>query len=201
MKTNRDRRVDAYIEKSAEFAKPVLRHLRELVHEGCPDIREDIKWNMPFFLHHGILCTMAAFKAHCVFGFWHHGMDKPMRDDGVPVDMSMGSLGRITSIKQLPTRRAMLRYLREAAKLNESGLPPRPPRAKSQPAPKAPADLAAALGKDKAAAATYAKFTPGKQRDYVDWLKEAKRPETRAKRLATAIEWMSEGKPLNWKYR
>lgn len=197
MKT--DRRVDAYIAKSAEFARPILRHLRALVHQACPDVEETIKWGMPSFLHHGIICGMAGFKAHCAFGFWRRGLTDEIARTGVKAEQAMGSLGRITSLKDLPADKAMLGYIRKAAKLNEGGIPARS-KPKPKPALPAPADLATALKKNAKAAKAFAAFTPGARREYIEWITEAKRPETRQKRIATAVPWIAAGKKRNWKY-
>jgi uncharacterized protein YdeI (YjbR/CyaY-like superfamily) len=202
MSTQRDPRVDAYIAKSAEFARPILTHLRELVHQACPDATETLKWSMPHFEYAGaILCGMAAFKAHCTFGFWHQGMQAVLRKDGIDGESAMGSFGRITSLNDLPGDKALLRYLREAAKLNASGAPARPRTARG-PAKElpVPADLAAALKKNKTAATAWAEFSPSHRKEYIQWITEAKRDETRQSRLATTLEWLAEGKPRNWKY-
>ena len=199
MKTSTDPRVDAYIAKSAEFARPILRHLRALVHEACPAAEETIKWGMPSFTHHGILCGLAAFKAHCTFGFWRRGLTDEIAKTVVKAGEAMGSLGRITRLADLPSDRAMLDYIRQAAKLNEAGGPARPkPRAK-KPLP-VPADLAGALKKKAAAAKTFADFSPSARREYIEWITEAKRAETRQQRLATTLEWLTAGKKRNWKY-
>ena len=199
MNKNFDPRVDAYIAKSADFAQPILRHLRKLVHEACPTATETIKWTFPTFEHHGILCGMAAFKAHCTFGFWHQGVTKVLGRDSKKGEEAMGSLGRITSVGDLPNEKTMLHYIRQAAKLKETGVPARPVR-KPRPVLAVPADLAVALKKNKAAAATFEKFSPSHRRDYIEWIMEAKREETRGKRLATTLEWLAEGKSRNWKY-
>ncbi len=199
MEPNRDLRVDAYIEKSAEFARPILRHLRALVHRACPEAIEDIKWNFPVFLHHGILCGIAGFKQHCTFGFWRGGMTAALKKDGFDGTGAMGHLGRITSLQDLPGDKILLRYIRQAAKLNEAGGPARPPP-KPKPAAKVPADLAAALRQNKKAAANFKNFSPAKRRDYIEWITEAKRPATRAQRLGTTLQWVAEGKSRNWKY-
>jgi uncharacterized protein YdeI (YjbR/CyaY-like superfamily) len=195
-----DPRVDTYIAKSAEFARPILRHLRTLVHESCPAAEETIKWSMPFFMHHGILCHMAAFKAHCSFGFRHQVMEKVVDEHDRKTEEGMGSFGRITSLADLPDDRTLRRYIQQAAKLMESGAP-----ARLLPKPKAalpvPPVLAAALRKNKAAAATFDKFSPSHRREYIEWIVEAKRDETRQKRLATTIEWLTAGKARNWKYQ
>jgi uncharacterized protein YdeI (YjbR/CyaY-like superfamily) len=198
---NSDPRIDAHIAKAADFAKPVLLHLRKLVHEACPDVEETLKWRSPSFLYRGrILCGMMAFKEHCTFGFWHKDMKGVLEKDGARADQAWGSLGRLTSLADLPSDEAMLRYIRTAARLNESGAPGRPRAVRKPTALRVPADLAAALRKNKAAAATFRRFSPGRRREYVQWITEAKRDETRARRVATTLEWLAEGKTRNWKY-
>ena len=200
MKPVTDPRVDAYIAKSAEFAQPILRHLRKLVHRACPAAVETIKWGMPSFTYRdSILCGMAAFKAHGTFGFWHQGMTKAIGADSRKAEEAMGSLGRITSLSDLPSDKDMLGYIRRAMELTEAGGPARPkPKAKKPLA--LPADLLAALKKNTKAHGQFAEFSPSKRRDYIEWIIEAKRPETRASRLATTIEWVAQGKARNWKY-
>lgn len=202
MSSPTDPRIDAYIEKSAAFAQPILRRLRALVHRACPDATETMKWSHPHFQQgEAILCSMAAFKAHCTFGFWHQGMEKILAAEGVNGKDAMGSLGRITGPKDLPADATLLRWVREAAKLNVSDAPARP-RLKRGPAKEAavPADLAAALKKNAAAAKTFAGFRPSHRREYIEWITEAKRDETRRTRLVSTLEWLAEGKPRNWKY-
>lgn len=197
---HRDPRIDAYIQRSAGFARPLLAHLREMVHEGCPDVEETIKWGMPSFsCAGGILCGMAAFKQHVSFGFWKHAL---VVGEGVERD-GMGSYGRMASMEELPPKRTLLAHIRKAAALNREGVKaPAAARRKTavKPAPKAPADLLAALKGNAAARATFQAFPPSSRRDYVEWITEAKRPETRGKRLAQAVAWMAEGKRRNWKY-
>lgn len=200
MKKNTDPRVDAYIAKSAEFAQPILRHLRGLVHRACPDVEETMKWSFPHFGHaEGIICSMAAFKAHCALGFWHQDMRALIAKEGDGSDAAMGQLGRIASLTDLPGDQTMLRYFKHAARLAESGN-----RARPVPKPRAalpvPADLAAALRNAPAAAATFGKLSPSHRREYVEWITEAKRDETRLKRLALTLEWLAVGKSRNWKY-
>ena len=190
----KDPRVDAYIAKSADFAKPILKHLRELVHKGCPGVEETIKWGMPAFDYHGILAGMAAFKAHCAFNLWKGSMLGADNRD------AMGQFGRIASRSDLPKDSVLVGYVREAARLNEEGVKaPRKPREPKKPV-ETPADLASALKKNAKARATYEAFSPSHKREYVEWITEAKSEETRRKRLDTAIEWMSEGKSRMWKY-
>ena len=151
------------------------------------------------FTHHGILCRMAAFKAHCSFGFWRRDMTDFLGEDATKAKQAMGHLGRITRVADLPPDPAMMGYLRQAAKLNETGRPVRLKR-KPKPALPVPADLTAALKKNVPAAKTFEGFSPSPRRDYIEWITAAKRPETRAKRLATTLEWLAEGKARNWKY-
>ncbi len=190
----KDPRVDAYIAKSADFAQPILRHLREIVHKGCPEVEETMKWSFPHFMYRGMLGGMAAFKSHCAFGFWKGKLIVPERPE------AMGQFGRIASILDLPGDSVLLGYVREAARLNETGekVPRKPPQPKKALA--TPPDLAAALKKNAKARATFEGFSPSHRREYVEWITEAKTEETRKKRLDTAVVWMAEGKPRNWKY-
>lgn len=191
----KDPRVDAYIAKSADFAKPILNHLRELVHEGCPDVVETIKWGSPSFEHHGILCGMAAFKQHCAFGFWNRALKIPGADPGA----AMGQFGRLTSLDDLPADKAFVGYVREAARLNATGEKLGPARRARKPIP-VPKALTAALKKKQGVLAKFKAFSPSQQRDYSEWIVEAKTDATREKRLATAVEWIGQGKPRTWKY-
>ena len=199
---NTDARIDAYIAKSASFARPVLSHLRALVHEACPDVEETMKWSMPSFLHEGrILCGMAAFKGHCTFGFWHKGMVEVLGKDAAKGGTAMGSFGRITAMDDLPKEKVLLRYIREAVKLGASDEPARTKPERKPAGPVAvPADLEKALKGNAAAASTFRSLSPSHRKEYVEWITEAKRDETRRKRLATTLEWLAEGKSRNWKY-
>src|SRR5688572_29169368 len=189
MKT--DPRVDAYIEKQAEFAKPILRHLRETIHAACPDCEETLKWSMPSFLYKGeILAGMAAFKQHATFGFWKGGLVVGKSDEQMS---GMGQFGRITAIGDLPPRPELETRVRKAMKLTDEGV--EAPRDKhKKEAFTVPQDLRAAIDAVPAAAATFESFPPSAQREYVDWVSEAKRDETRSKRLAQTVEWLAEGK-------
>lgn len=197
---SRDPRVDAYIEKSADFARPILAHIREIVHDACPEAEETLKWGFPHFTYKGILCSMASFKGHCALNFWK---GTEVLGGEAAAEEGMGQFGRLTSVKDLPSKRALAGYVKKAKALNDAGTPgPISQRARSRGRGEAevPEDLLAALKKDKKARATFESFPPGQRREYVDWINEAKRPETRAKRLATALEWLAEGKKRNWKY-
>ena len=196
----KDKRIDAYIAKAAPFARPILTHLRKLVHSACPEISEDIKWGMPSFLYRDkILCGMAAFKAHTAFGFWHQGMNKLLEAKYGKSLEAMGLMGRITSPADLPGDKTMLGFIKSAVKFHDSGTPARP-KPKPKPALPIPADLAAGLKRSKKAGAAWADFSPSARREYIEWVAEARRPATRESRLLTTLEWVGEGKRRNWKY-
>lgn len=199
--------VDAYIERALPFAKPILKKLRSLFHKGCPQLNETIKWGAPHFEHHGLLLgCMASFKAHVGFGLWR-GKELP-DPTGLMAGKATTQLGalKLKSVVDLPPQQVILDLVAAAARLNEErAATPSKARAAAQPrksasSVRAPADLAAALKRNQAAAATWAAFAYSHRRDYAEWLLEAKRPETRAKRLAQAVQWMAEGKSRNWKY-
>lgn len=191
----RNARVDVYIESSAEFARPILRHLREAVHAACPQVEEAIKWSFPHFVYHGNLYSMAAFKQHATFGFNKGALFVAA---GKP-DEAMGEFGRITKLSELPAKKALAAYVKQAMALNEQGV--KLSRKASLKLPlRVPADLAAALKTDAKARATFAAFPPSHRREYVEWITEAKRDETRQRRLVQTINWLAEGKPRYWKY-
>ncbi len=194
---SRDPRIDAYIARQADFARPILEHLREAVHAACGQAEETLKWGMPHFLYKGrILAGMAAFKAHATFGFWRAG--EAGGETGAERD-AMGQFGRLTAISDLPDDERLAEMIRKAMAASEEG-----PKPKEKKAPKpeleTPEDLTNALDQNAAARATFDAFPPSCRREYVEWVTEAKRPETRAKRVAQALEWMAEGKRRNWKY-
>lgn len=194
-----DPRVDAYIAQAAPFAQPILAHLRKLVHAACPDVQEAIKWGMPHFLYRDrILCGMAAFKQHATFGFRHAA---ELFEPSPASTEAMGQFGRIQSVADLPAAAILKKLVREAMRLTESGVKasltaPKP----RKPPLRAPADLTRALAANVDAKRHFDAFPPGQRREYIEWLTEAKRPETREKRLAQTIEWLAEGKRRHWKY-
>jgi uncharacterized protein YdeI (YjbR/CyaY-like superfamily) len=198
-----DSRVDHYIEKAPDFAKPILKQLRELVHKACPEVSEDLKWSRPAFLQGGkILCGMVAFKAHCSFYIFPSDITKRLREEGQFEALSE-KLAKMTQLKDLPPGKEVLRYLREAVHLiDESLSDPAPRKRDAQPKPEAsvPEDLGLALARNKKAAQAFESFSNSHRREYIEWITEAKREETRQKRVATALEWLAEGKPRNWKY-
>jgi uncharacterized protein YdeI (YjbR/CyaY-like superfamily) len=195
----KDPRIDAYIAKSAAFAKPILKRLRKVVHAGCPEVQETLKWSMPHFDYKGVMCGMAAFKEHCAFGFWKAelilGKDRQEEKRG------MGSFGCIKSLKDLPDEKTLIGYVKKAAALNEAGIkvPGRTQPKKRAPIP-VPDYFAAALKKNPKAGKTFEGFSPSHRREYLEWITEAKREESRMERMATSIKWLSEGKARHWKY-
>ena len=195
-----DPRVDAYIAKAQPFAQPVMTHLRKLVHKVCPDVEETIKWGFTAFDYKGPFCTMASFKAHCAFGFWKN---KLIPDpEGILSRDSMGSLGKITGMKDLPSDKVLTGFLKAAMKLNEDGV--KLPKPKKSATPKMlviPDYVTKALKKDKKAFATFEAFAPSHRKEYVEWITEAKTEETRNKRIASMMELLAEGKSRNWKYQ
>jgi hypothetical protein len=197
---SRDPRIDAYIEKAAPFAQPILTHIRETVHATCPDVQETMKWSMPHFDYQGIMCGMAAFKQHCSFGFWKASLIPGLRPNSNNGGEGMGNLGCITSLKDLPAKKVLAGYVKEAMRLNEEGISIVKPKKSPKPEAKVPADLVAALAKSAKAKKNFAAFPPSHRREYVEWVTEAKREETRAKRVAQTVEWVAEGKSRNWKY-
>ncbi|HMQ05528.1 MAG TPA: YdeI/OmpD-associated family protein [Pyrinomonadaceae bacterium] len=193
-----DPRIDAYIENSATFAQPILTHLRALVHKACPDVIETWKWSFPCFDHKGLMCSMAAFKEHCSFGFWKQSL---IDSEALPKEKTaMGSFGKITSLKDLPSEKVMISLIHKAMELNEKGI--KVPQKKSSEKKELviPEILTKALGRNKKAKEQFEKFSYSHKKEYVEWITEAKTAPTREKRLATTIEWLTEGKSRNWKY-
>ena len=187
-----DARVDAYIANSAEFARPILIHLRELVHRGCPEVEEGLKWGMPFFMHKGLLCFMAAFKEHAGFGFWKGTLVVPE----TPKNEAMGHFGRLTSRADLPPDEVLLAYLRKAVALSEAGIRrPRREPSKAKRQVHLPEELAAALAIDQRAKQHFDQLSPSHRREYCDWVGSAKRPETRQRRLDKVLKVLRAARP------
>lgn len=197
-----DNRVDEYIKRAVPFAQPILSHLRDLVHDACPGATETIKWNFPHFEYGGaILCSMAAFKKHCTFGFWKAALMSDPKGILEAIDKTaMGQLVQITDMSDLPPDKIIKGFTLQAIKLTDEGarLP-----GKNQSSPKdlvVPDYFLKAVRKNKAALKTFDSFSLSTKKDYITWVTEAKTELTREKRLAQAIEWMAEGKIRNWKY-
>lgn len=194
--------IDDYITKSADFAKPILQHIRELIHKACPDVEEKIKWSMPFFDYKGeMMCYMAAFKQHMAFGFWKAAL---MKDQvlvaNAKTEEAMGHLGRITSLKNLPSDKKMIAWIKEAMKLNDEGKKITRPKPTQRKELEMPVYFTKALQKNKKAKQVFDNFAYSHKKEYLQWVIEAKTEETKNKRIALAIEWIAEGKLRNWKY-
>ncbi len=199
-----DQRIDDYISKSADFAKPILIRLRRLIHQGCPDIKETWKWSFPHFEYNGsILCSMASFKQHCAFGFW---LSSKMKDPHNILSVgdertAMGSLGRIETSADLPSDDLLIEYIKQAMDLIDKGVKlSKPANVKGQKELTVPGFFMEALKKNRKALETFEAFNYSNKKDYVEWITGAKSEDTRKKRLDTAIGWMAEGKIRNWKY-
>jgi uncharacterized protein YdeI (YjbR/CyaY-like superfamily) len=190
----RDLRVDTYIAKSPEFARPILDHIRDLIHQSIPEVEEDIKWSAPFFNYQGVVCGIAAFRQHCAINMWKASLIL-----GKKHGESAGQFGRISRLSDLPSDAKLQSYFKEAARLNEAGV--KQPRVR-KPAGKleVPRELAQALKSNKKASVAFEKFPPSHKREYAQWIAEAKGEDTRARRVKTAIEWIAKGKGRNWKY-
>ncbi|MDH3285042.1 MAG: YdeI/OmpD-associated family protein [Acidobacteriota bacterium] len=197
----RSREVDAYIAGAEEFAQPILRKIRKVFHKACPDLEETIKWSCPHFEYKGIVGGMASFQRHVSFGFWKARLMKdPAKIFKKDAGASMAGV-RVEKLSDLPSERVLVGYVKQAVELNEKDI--REPRAGKKKASRklvVPDDLKAAMKKNKKALATFENFSFSNRKEYVEWITEAKREETRQRRVRTAIEWMAEGKPRNWKY-
>ena len=194
----KDPRVDAYIENAQPFAKPILKHLRKLFHQGCPDLEETMKWSMPHFDYKGeMMVGMCAFKAHCGFGFWKASLLFPTTDKSPE---AIGQFGRITTLKDLPSDAKIVKLVQAAAKLNAEGVKVARPKPRPRPTLPVPPDLAKALAKSAKAKAAFAAFSPSHRREYIAWIEDAKREETRVARIEKTVAQCAEGKSLHWKY-
>jgi uncharacterized protein YdeI (YjbR/CyaY-like superfamily) len=199
----KDKRIDIYIARSQPFARPILKRLRSLVHKACPDVEETMKWSFPHFDYKGeMMCSMAAFKQHCAFGFWKASLlkDKSFIANA-KAEKAMGHLGRITSPGDLPPDRKLIASIKEAMRLNDAGIKvQKPPVEKRNANLAVPPQLQAALKKNSAARKVFEEFSYSNKKDYAEWITGAKTDETRTRRIDTAVAWISEGKPRNWKY-
>ena len=197
----KDKRVDEYISKSADFAKPILNHLRSVVHAACPEVQETIKWGFPHFDYKGMLCSMASFKQHCAFGFWKTALMKDAQEMKGKNEYAMGHLGKIMNLEDLPADKKITGWIKEAAKLNDDNIKlPERKKIKLKKEIEIPKALQKGLDNNKAAATTFSNLSPSHKSEYIEWINEAKTEETKVKRLGTTIEWLTEGKSRNWKY-
>jgi len=195
---SREQRIDAYIAKAQPFARPILEKVRERVHAVIPDVEEAMKWSMPAYMLGGKLVLIsAAFKAHTALNFWR-GQELGRVEANAD---AMGQFGKIKSLGELPGDDELDRLIREAAELSRSAPAPRKTKHEPKPAPEMHPEFAAALARAPKAKATLEAFPPSAQRDYFEWISEAKQDSTRQKRVATAVEWLSEGKRRHWKYQ
>ncbi len=196
----KDKRIDFYIAKSASFAQPILKHLRQLVYKADPDIQETVKWGFPHFEHKGIVCSMASFKEHCTFLFWKASL---MSDTSnifkQTANTAMGQLGRLEKLSDLPPDKVLIEYIKEAVQLNKENVKA-PLKSSEKKKLKIPEYFLSALKKNKKAIKNFEDFSYSHKKEYVEWITEAKTDATKEKRVATAVEWISEGKGRNWKY-
>lgn len=196
-----DERIDTYIEKAKPFAQPVLNHLRKIIHQASPLINETIKWGFPHFVYKSTLCSMASFNSHCAFGFWKSSLMSDPYQLFKEKESAMGSIGRIESLADLPIDKILTEYVLEALKIDESGVKIK----KALSIPKAeiemPIYFASELAHQPKAKEQFESFSPSHRREYLEWITTAKTEATRLKRIATTIEWLNEGKSLNWKYQ
>lgn len=195
-------RIDTYIEDSAPFAQPILKRLRKVMHEACPEVEENIKWSMPFFDYKSQpLANMAAFKQHAAFGFWKQKLMRDPKKLFSAVTRSMGSLGDLKSVKDLPSDAVLKAYIKEAMRLNDEGIKAPVQRKFSKPKRiTVPKDLASALKKNVRAKTTFESFPPSHKREYIEWITSAKQKETRQRRLAKTLAQLAKGQSINWKY-
>jgi uncharacterized protein YdeI (YjbR/CyaY-like superfamily) len=204
MMPKKEKAIDAYIAKSAGFAKPILNHIRELVHKTCPNVEEKMKWGMPFFDYKNeILCHMASFKQHAVMSFWKAPLMKdPLLLENARSETAMGHLGKLTSLKDLPSDKKLAAWIKEAMMLTDKGIK-LPARAKTTEKKELtlPDYFIKALAKNKKAKQVFDNFPYSHKKEYLEWITEARTEETRNKRMATALEWIAEGKGRNWKYQ
>jgi len=195
---SRDPRIDAYIAKAQPFARPILEKVRNRVHAVVPDAEEAIKWSMPAYTLGGkIVLITAAFKAHTALNFWR---GQELRGEAANAN-AMGQFGKIGSVDDLPPDAELDRLISEAAELAEAAPAPRNAKRDPKPAPGLHPEFAAALAKAPRAKAALDGFPPSAQRDYFEWISEARQDATRQKRIATAVEWLGEGKRRHWKYQ
>lgn len=200
----KDKRVDAFIKKAQPFAQPILKHIRALVHDACPEVEENIKWGMPAFEYKGPFVAMASFKAHAVMVFHKFNLlDDPKKilgENAANGGSSMGNLGRLTSIKDLPSDAEIKKFIKQAKKLNDEGIKnPTKPKKAATPLP-VPTYFLSELNKNKKAKKVFEAFATSHKNEYIQWITEAKTEVTREKRMTQALEWIAEGKGRNWKY-
>ncbi len=199
-----NKEVDKYITTSADFAKPIMEHFREVIHTACPDAEEKIKWGMPFFDYaDDMMCNMAAFKNHAAIGFWKAAIMKdPVLVATAKAETAMGHFGQLKTVKDLPADKKLTGWIKEAMKLNEEGIKvPAKPKSAAKKEIDVPDYFKVAIAKNKKAAVVFNSFSYSNKKEYVAWVTEAKTEATREKRIASAIALMEEGKTRHWKYQ
>ncbi|MFN0276154.1 MAG: YdeI/OmpD-associated family protein [Chitinophagales bacterium] len=201
--SGRSKQIDAYISKAQVFAKPILQHLRDVVHKACPAAEEKMKWGFPHFDYKGkMMCSMAAFKNHCAFGFWKASLIDERLVAEAKTESAMGHLGKITSVKDLPSEKQLITWIMKAVKLNDEGIViAKKPVEKIKKVLVVPKELASALEKNRKAKDVFENFPYSHKKEYIEWITEAKTEATRNRRIATTLEWVAKGKDRNWKYR
>lgn len=200
-----DPRIDTYISNAADFAQPVLNHLRELIHEACPEVRETVKWSMPYFDYKGLMCGFASFKHHCSFGFWKAALlQDPHGVLETAEKAAMGAFGRLTGIDDLPSDKILKALIGDAMRVNDEGVnvaaSNRKHVGKKEAIPE-PEYLTKLLAESASAKITWDGFPPSHRREYLEWITGAKTAATRDKRLAQALQQLEEGKHRHWKYQ
>lgn len=196
-------RVDAYLASSAEFARPIMTHLRELIHRRCPAVVEEIRWGIPHFDYAGdMMCVFAAHRAHCSFTFLKESiMSDPRLQQNPGLPAAKRYMGRLASLENLPRDGELIALIGEAMQLNEQGIKvaPRPPKPPAQL--EIHPEFSQALADNAAAQAIFDKQSPSFRKEYLVWINDAKTEATRSKRIAESLEWIAEGKRRFWKYQ
>jgi uncharacterized protein YdeI (YjbR/CyaY-like superfamily) len=200
--TNRNPKFDAYLAASEDFAKPIMMHLRSLLHTTCPEVVEELKWGIPHFDYKGeMMCIFAASKKHCSFGFWK---DALMADPRLKANSSLPAIkrfmGKLTKIEDLPTDVELIGFIREAMTLNENGVKLPPREAKTPKTLAMPPGFAEKLAENPTAKQEYDSKSDSFRKDYLVWITDAKTDATRQKRIEESVAWIAEGKGRFWKY-
>lgn len=197
-----NKKVDEYINKSADFAKPILNYLRKIIHDTCPDVEEVIKWGIPHFDYKGeMMCILAAYKNHCSFSLWKAElMSHPKLKENIKPGQKMGNMDKIKALSDLPSKAVLVAYVKEAMALNENGIKKEKPKPKAPTVIEVPDYFQKALAKNKKAAAVFESKSPSFRKEYLVWITGAKTDETRQARITEALEWIAEGKGRFWKY-
>lgn len=197
--SNHNKKVDEYIFKMADFAKPILTHLRQIIFETCPDVEEDIKWGIPHYGYKGDhLVMMAGFKQHCSFSLYKAELMKDkMIQESVKAGKKFGYMDKVKDLSELPNKKVLTAYIKEAMELNSSGIS-KPKVVKEKVEVVAPKEFIEALEQDKIAFSVYESKSPSFRKNYIIWIADVKTDETRQKRITQSLEWIREGKDRFW---